>query len=156
MDKDSDYLTFLDDCALAFKAGEIELIKKAYDFALIHHKSDVLYNHEALIKHSLGISEILLDLNVDSTTIIASIIHETINYGDATKEEIESLFGSEVYKIVKTISKLKFFKLYFLFGCTTKISSSNIPTDNNSSTTSLVVIIIVCSFFNSSIAKREK
>lgn len=111
MDKDSDYLTFLDDCALAFKAGEIELIKKAYDFALIHHKSDVLYNHEALIKHSLGISEILLDLNVDSTTIIASIIHETINYGDATKEEIESLFGSEVYKIVKTISKLNTIEL---------------------------------------------
>ena len=111
MDKDSDYLTFLDDCALVFKAGEIELIKKAYDFALIHHKSDVLYNHEALIKHSLGISEILLDLNVDSTTIIASIIHETINYGDATKEEIESLFGSEVYKIVKTISKLNTIEL---------------------------------------------
>ena len=111
MDKDSDYLTFLDDCALAFKTGEIELIKKAYDFALIHHKSDVLYNHEDLIKHSLGISEILLDLNVDSTTIIASIIHETINYGDATKEEIESLFGSEVYKIVKTISKLNTIEL---------------------------------------------
>ena len=111
MDKDSDYLTFLDDCALVFKAGEIELIKKAYDFALIHHKSDVLYNHEDLIKHSLGISEILLDLNVDSTTIIASIIHETINYGDATKEEIESLFGSEVYKIVKTISKLNTIEL---------------------------------------------
>ena len=106
MNEEEDYLAFLDDCGLVFKTGEIELIKKAYDFAKLHHKKDYIYNNESLMAHSIGVSKILLDLSVDSTTIIASIIHETINCGDATKEEILSLFGSEVYEIVKTISKL--------------------------------------------------
>ena len=106
MNEEEKYLAFLDDCGLIFKTGEIELIKKAHDFAEKHHKKDYLYNNETLMEHCIGVSEILLDLSLDSTTIIASLIHETMNCGDATKEEIISLFGNEVYEIVKTISKL--------------------------------------------------
>ena len=56
--------------------------------------------------HPLGVMEILLDMCVDAETIMASLIHETMNHAGATKEEIENLFGTDVANIVWTISKI--------------------------------------------------
>lgn len=96
----------LSKCEKRYTLSEIEEIKKAYDFGVSHHKGKIRLDKTEYMTHPIGVSLILLDLNVDSVTIVSALIHETINHGGATKEEIESIFGEEVQNIVSIISKL--------------------------------------------------
>jgi len=96
----------LDLCHNMYLEDEITNICKAYQFASEHHKGKKRKNGTDYMTHPLGVMEILLELEVDSTTIVASLIHETINHGGATKEEIEENFGTDIANIVETISKL--------------------------------------------------
>ncbi len=81
-------------------------IKKAYLFAEAQHKGMKRQSGDDFITHPLEVCKILMGLNVDDTTLIAALIHETINHGASSKEEIESLFGSDVANIVESISKI--------------------------------------------------
>ena len=58
------------------------------------------------ITHPLEVTNILLDLNVDDTTLIAALLHEVINNGNTTYEELADKFGDEVAKIVASVSKI--------------------------------------------------
>ena len=85
---------------------ELQEIDKAYLFAKEKHKGKTRASGEGFINHPLNVANILADLNVDSSTLIAALIHETINHGHATKEEIEENFGEDIANIVQTISKI--------------------------------------------------
>ncbi len=83
-----------------------EEIKKAYLYALNEHKDMVRLTGDPYITHPLEVVKILLDLNVDDTTIIAAFLHEVINNGNSTYKDIEDNFGKEVATIVQSISKI--------------------------------------------------
>ena len=104
--KEEMYEELLEKCEKLYSGEEIEQIKKAYEFASEKHKGKMRLNKTDYMTHPLGVALILLDLDVDSITITAALIHETINHAGATKEEIENIFGSEVTNIVDVISKL--------------------------------------------------
>ncbi len=104
--KEEMYEELLEKCEKLYSGEEIEQIKKAYEFASEKHKGKMRLNKTDYMTHPLGVALILLDLDVDSITITAALIHETINHAGATKEEIENIFGSEVANIVDVISKL--------------------------------------------------
>lgn len=93
-------------CEVLYSHDEIKKIEEAYSFACEKHKGRMRLNKTEYMTHPLGVALILLDLDVDSTTIIAALLHETINHAGVTKEEIESLFGEEVADIVQVISRL--------------------------------------------------
>ena len=86
--------------------NSLKRIKKAYDFALENHAGKTRLTKDPYIIHPLNVAYILANLNVDETTIVAALIHETINNGNASEEEIENLFGIEVKNIVSIISKI--------------------------------------------------
>ena len=88
------------------KRENFEEIKKAYLFAKEQHKDMKRQSGDDFITHPLEVCKILMGLNVDDTTLIASLIHETINHGSSSREEIERLFGSDVANIVESISKI--------------------------------------------------
>ena len=96
----------LEKCSKLYTSEELDGIGKAYQFGCEYHEGKMRLNGTDYMTHPLGVADILLDLNVDATTIMASLIHETINHAGATKEEIEELFGSDVANIVWVISKL--------------------------------------------------
>lgn len=106
MSIDEYYEAFLEKLESYYSNVEIDEIKKAFLFASEHHKGKIRLNKTDYMTHPLGVSEILLDFNVDSKTIVSSLIHETINHGGACVEEIEEKFGSEVAHIVEVISKI--------------------------------------------------
>lgn len=89
-----------------FDESDLKDIEKAYQFAEEKHKGKVRLTHEPYITHPLNVALILSDLNVDKITIMASLVHEVINNGDTTEEELESTFGSEITKLVKSISTI--------------------------------------------------
>ena len=84
----------------------IEEIKKAYLYAEKEHEGQKRLTGDDLITHILEVTNILLDLNVDDPTIIAALLHETINHGTTTYEKLKENFGEEVAKIVQSVSKI--------------------------------------------------
>ncbi len=85
----------------------LKKIKEAYEYALNEHEGLKRLSGDDYITHPLHVANILSDLNVDDVTIIAALLHEVLNNGkNATKEEIEEKFGSEVAKIVNSVSKI--------------------------------------------------
>lgn len=94
-----------------YSEEEIENIKRAYEFAYKCHKGKMRKNNEEFITHPLNVALICASLNVDSTTIISALVHETIDNGPSSLEEIESLFGEEVMHIVSSLMKVNRLKL---------------------------------------------
>ena len=91
-----------------FITDEQQLMKidEAYKFAKEKHYGKKRASGEDFINHPLNVADILSDLHVDSQTIVAALLHETINHGGATKEELAMHFGDEVANIVETVSKI--------------------------------------------------
>ena len=85
---------------------ELQVIKDAYNFAYNCHLGKVRKNMESYISHPLNVAMILTTLNVDYLTIASALLHETINHGGATSEQIKELFGDDIAKIVTSISKI--------------------------------------------------
>lgn len=85
---------------------ELESIHTAFLFADEAHKGRTRLNNDSYISHPLSVAYILADLNVDYITIMGALLHETVNHADVTLEDIEKEFGSEVAKIVGSISKI--------------------------------------------------
>ena len=85
---------------------ELKVIDDAYNFAYNCHKDRKRKNGESYIAHPINVAMILTTLNVDYVTIASALLHETINHGGATKEQIEEQFGSEIASIVNSISKI--------------------------------------------------
>lgn len=83
-----------------------ETIKKAYEYAIKEHEGMKRLSGDDFITHPLEVTKILMDLNVDDTTIIASLLHEVINNGNKTYEDLQNDFGEEVAKIVQSVSKI--------------------------------------------------
>lgn len=89
----------------------LNLIEKAYLYALDKHKGKKRKSGEDFIEHPVSVAKILTDINVDETTIIAALLHETISESNATIEELEELFGTEVSVIVDCLTKINRLKL---------------------------------------------
>ena len=88
------------------KREQFETIKKAYEYAYNEHKGMKRLTGDDFITHPLEVAKILMDLNVDDTTIIASLLHEVINNGNKTYEDLVNDFGEDIAKIVLSVSKI--------------------------------------------------
>lgn len=88
------------------KREQFETIKKAYLYAYNEHKGMKRLTKDDFITHPLEVTKILMDLNVDDTTIIASLLHEVINNGNKTYDDLVNDFGEDIAKIVLSVSKI--------------------------------------------------
>lgn len=84
----------------------IEKIRRAYQFADISHKGQYRKSGEAYIIHPLHTAIILTTVYADTDTLIAGLLHDTIEDCDVTKEELEEMFGKNVANLVYGVSKI--------------------------------------------------
>lgn len=85
---------------------ELDKIYQAYLFASEKHKNQVRKSGDPYIVHLLGVARILSELNTGPTTIIAGLLHDTIEDADTTEEEITEKFGKEVCYLVQGVTKV--------------------------------------------------
>lgn len=85
---------------------DFKLLKKSYDFSKKAHEGQCRVSGEPFFTHPLEVAFILADLELDCTSIIAGILHDTIEDTDHTYEEIKGLFGQEVADLVDGVTKL--------------------------------------------------
>ena len=85
---------------------DIELIKKAYDYASCKHFGQKRITGDDYIIHPLNVALILTDNNADTYTICAGLLHDVLEDSDATYEEMEKLFGKEITSLVDGVTKI--------------------------------------------------
>lgn len=82
-------------------------IRSAYELAKVNHQGQKRNSGEDYIIHPLHVAMILADMNMDSATIIAGLLHDTIEDTSVTYEDIEKKFGKEIAELVDGVTKLK-------------------------------------------------
>ena len=87
--------------------ADFELIKKAYTLAEDKHKGQKRNSGEDYIIHPLHVALILADMNMDTSTIIAGILHDVIEDTDVTYDYVKEEFGEEIADLVDGVTKLK-------------------------------------------------
>ncbi|MBR4579810.1 MAG: bifunctional (p)ppGpp synthetase/guanosine-3',5'-bis(diphosphate) 3'-pyrophosphohydrolase [Lachnospiraceae bacterium] len=81
-------------------------ITKAFEIADEAHKDQFRKSGEPYIIHPLYVAIILADLEMDTNTIIAGILHDIIEDTDLTYEDLKKLFNKDVANIVEGVTKL--------------------------------------------------
>lgn len=89
-----------------YESNNLELIRKAYDYADYMHSGQLRQSGEAYITHPLNVAYIASIMNADIDTICAALLHDTLEDTSATKEEITRLFNSEIAKLVDGVTKI--------------------------------------------------
>src|ERR1700726_3293435 len=84
-----------------------DLLNRAYVYAMKAHGEQKQASGDPYISHPLEVAAILTDLKLDDATIAAALLHDTIEDTDATRAEIDRMFGHEIGLLVEGLTKLK-------------------------------------------------
>ncbi|OZV10707.1 (p)ppGpp synthetase [Tissierella sp. P1] len=87
--------------------ADLSLIVKAYNFAQSAHAGQVRNSGENFFVHPFNVAMILADLNMDTATIVAGLLHDVIEDTEISHETIAEEFGIEIADLVEGVTKLK-------------------------------------------------
>lgn len=90
--------------------ADFELITKAYETAKKYHVDQYRKSGEDYIRHPLAVANALADLQIDSTTITAALLHDIIEDTALKIEEVEKEFGKEISSLIDGVTKLSHLK----------------------------------------------
>jgi RelA/SpoT family (p)ppGpp synthetase len=83
------------------------LLNRAYVYAMKAHGEQRRASGDPYFSHPLEVAAILTDLKLDDSTIAAALLHDTIEDTEATRAEIDGLFGRDIGTLVEGLTKLK-------------------------------------------------
>jgi GTP diphosphokinase / guanosine-3',5'-bis(diphosphate) 3'-diphosphatase len=83
------------------------LLNRAYVYAMRAHGEQVRASGDPYFSHPLEVAGILTDLKLDDATIAAALMHDTIEDTEATRAEIDQMFGRDIGALVEGLTKLK-------------------------------------------------
>ena len=84
-----------------------DLLNRAYVYAMKAHGTQTRASGDPYFSHPLEVAAILTDLKLDDATIVAALLHDTIEDTEATRGEIDAVFGHEIGALVEGLTKLK-------------------------------------------------
>jgi GTP pyrophosphokinase len=83
------------------------LLNRAYVYAMKAHGAQKRASGDLFFAHPLEVAGILTDLKLDDATIVAAVLHDTIEDTATTREEIDHLFGPEIGNLVEGLTKIR-------------------------------------------------
>ena len=83
-----------------------DLLNRAYVFAMKAHGQQKRASGDPYFSHPLEVAAILTELKLDDATIVAAMLHDTIEDTPVTREELEKMFGPEIAGLVDGLTKL--------------------------------------------------
>ena len=90
-----------------FPKEKTELLVKAINFAKSVHADQKRESQEPYYIHPEAVALILLDMDMDADTVIAGLLHDTVEDGhDITVEKIAQMFGKDIARMVDGVTKL--------------------------------------------------
>src|ERR687897_3655516 len=83
-----------------------ELVERAFVFACERHAEQRRASGEDFIVHPVGVAKICAGMRLDTATLCAALLHDTVEDTSASLEEVETEFGEEVAQLVDGVTKL--------------------------------------------------
>ena len=97
----------LEDKVSAYTPGlDTQRLYRAFTYADAEHKGQLRKDGTPYITHPLAVAEIVADLGLDADSVIAALLHDTIEDTNATHEEVAKQFGETVAALVEGVTKL--------------------------------------------------
>ncbi|KQT51688.1 GTP pyrophosphokinase [Devosia sp. Leaf420] len=84
-----------------------QLLNKAYVYAMQKHGSQKRASGDPYFNHPLEVAAILTELKLDDASIAVGLLHDTVEDTDATRAEIDQIFGGEIATIVDGLTKIE-------------------------------------------------
>ena len=84
----------------------VELVKRAYEYARHAHREQYRKSGEPYIIHPIQVAGILADLEMDPATVAAGFLHDVVEDTSVTLKDLESVFNEEVAMLVDGVTKL--------------------------------------------------
>ncbi|WP_257181800.1 RelA/SpoT family protein [Corynebacterium cystitidis] len=86
--------------------ADVETLSRAYDTAERLHEGVLRKSGDPYITHPLAVATICAEIGMDTTTLIAALLHDTVEDTDYTLDELTKDFGPEVARLVDGVTKL--------------------------------------------------
>ena len=86
--------------------ADLALLQRAYDVAEVKHEGQKRKSGDPYITHPLAVATILAELGMDTTTLVAALLHDTVEDTDYPLESLREEFGEEVAHLVDGVTKL--------------------------------------------------
>ena len=83
-----------------------KMVKNALEFSIKMHENQKRKSGDPYVVHCIDVSNILIDWNMDATTIISALLHDTVEDTDVTIENIREVFGDDVAFLVDGVTKV--------------------------------------------------
>jgi guanosine-3',5'-bis(diphosphate) 3'-pyrophosphohydrolase len=106
MQYDDKYDELRDSFAKNHTPDEVKFVEKAYKTAKKAHEQQKRFSGEPYIMHPVAVAQILCDLGMDSKTLAAALLHDTVEDTDIDLEYIRKNFGDETADLVDGVTKL--------------------------------------------------
>ncbi|MCJ0869233.1 bifunctional (p)ppGpp synthetase/guanosine-3',5'-bis(diphosphate) 3'-pyrophosphohydrolase [Streptomyces sp. AP-93] len=87
--------------------ADLSLLRRAYLLAETSHRGQMRKSGEPYITHPLAVTLILAELGAETTTLTASLLHDTVEDTDVTLDQVREEFGDEVCFIVDGVTKVE-------------------------------------------------
>ena len=85
---------------------DLELLRRAYDFAAEQHKTQRRLSGEPFLSHPVEVAHILADMKLDATSICAALLHDVVEDTKIPLETISENFGPDVTRLVEGATKI--------------------------------------------------
>lgn len=87
--------------------ADVDLIRRAYEFAHEVHSGQKRASGEEYINHPIETASILANLQMDTFSICAALLHDVVEDTHIQTEQIAKMFGNEIADLVEGVTKLK-------------------------------------------------
>src|SRR5436305_5667002 len=85
---------------------DLTIVKKAYDYSLIHHEGQTRASGEPYLVHPLEVALVLAEMKMDPVAVAAGLLHDSLEDTSVTIEDIRKEFGEQVAHIVEGVTKI--------------------------------------------------
>ena len=92
--------------ALAVATIDRAAVERAFDFACDRHADQRRHSGDEFITHPVGVAQICAGMRLDTATLCAALLHDTVEDTSASLEEIREEFGEEIAQLVDGVTKL--------------------------------------------------
>jgi GTP pyrophosphokinase len=86
--------------------ADVDLVCRAYAFSAKAHEGQTRRSGEPYLRHPLAVAGVLTALRSDVTTIVAALLHDTLEDTLATPDELEQEFGQDILRLVDGVTKI--------------------------------------------------
>ena len=106
MSGEAEYMELREKVVKNFTEEEAKIIEKAYNFAKEAHDGQFRFSGQPYIIHPVAVASILVDLCMDYQSVVAALLHDTVEDTDVSLENLKSEYGEDIARLVDGVTKL--------------------------------------------------